>query len=128
MCAYISLTRPRTAIKLYAHTYCTHMRGVRDKADFCCDYSWIEDLLLLRMRIVIARQKLQQRTKQLLIRYTCVDKNYRDKEKAREVCDNNVSEKSCNLNSTICIIVACDIFATGFYIISMYTQWRRTVK
>lgn len=58
---YISLTRPRTAVKLYAHTYCTHMRGVRDKADFCCDYSWIEDLLLLRVRIVVAHQKLQQR-------------------------------------------------------------------
>lgn len=40
-----------------------------------------------------------------------------------------VTEKSCNLYSTICITVTYDTFAEtrDFYVI-MYTQWRRTVK
>lgn len=85
---YISLTRPRTAVKLYAHTYCTHMRGIRDKTDFCCDYSWIEDLFLFRIWIVITHQELQQRrAKQFLMRYA-IDKillqTKINKEKARE--------------------------------------------
>lgn len=42
------------------------MRGVRDKADFCCDYSRIEDLLLFRIWVVIAHQKLQQKNKTIV--------------------------------------------------------------
>lgn len=64
--AYISLTRPWTTVKLHAHTHYAHMRGVRDEADFRCDYSWIEDLLLFRVRIIIAHQKLQRKNKTII--------------------------------------------------------------
>jgi len=59
---YISLTCPWTAIKLHAHAYYAHMRGVRDKADSCRNYRRIKDLLLFGVRIVIAYQELQRRS------------------------------------------------------------------
>lgn len=78
------------------------MRGVRDKADFRCDYGWIEDLLLFRIRIVIAHQKLQRKSKTIIN----TDKSHLWRAELWQC----YWEESRYINSTTCIIVTYDIF------------------